>query len=81
MFEIHHLIDLAEVYARSEAVEEKTVSNRVFGDSKKLTAMRSGGDITVGRFNAAVRWFSANWPEGVDWPNGIPRPEFAKEAA
>ncbi|ASY56463.1 hypothetical protein SS05631_c15270 [Sinorhizobium sp. CCBAU 05631] len=62
-------------------VEEKTVSNRVFSDSKKLGAMRAGGDITVGRFNAAMRWFSVNWPEEAEWPAGVPRPVLQAEAA
>lgn len=81
MFEIHHLILLAAEYARLERVEEKTVSNRVFSDSKKLAAMRAGGDITVGRFNAAMLWFCANWPEGADWPEGVARPVLHPEAA
>lgn len=81
MFEIHHLILLADEYARVGAVEEKTVSHRVFDDSKKLRLLREGGDITVGRFNSAVRWFSANWPEGADWPAEIPRPACTEEAA
>jgi hypothetical protein len=80
MLTIHHLIHLAAEYARLMGVEEKTVSNRVFSDSKKLAAMRAGGDITVGRFNEALRWFSKNWPEGADWPAGVPRPLVAEAA-
>jgi len=81
MLEIHHLILLASEYARLEGVEEKTVSNRVFSDSKKLASMRAGGDITVGRFNAALVWFSANWPEGAGWPEAVVRPAALAEAA
>lgn len=74
MFEIAHLIVIAEAYAHRASVEEKTVSSRVFGDSKKLAALRGGADITVGRFNSAMRWFSANWPAEAEWPAGVPRP-------
>ena len=74
MFEIEQLIAIAEKYADFASVEEKTVSSRVFGDSKKLAALRSGADITVGRFNAAMSWFSAHWPDGLDWPEGVRRP-------
>lgn len=81
MLTIHHLILLGEQYARLLGVEEKTVSNRVFSDSKKLGAMKAGGDITVGRFNAAMRWFSENWPAGADWPAEVPRPVVHAEAA
>lgn len=81
MLEIHHLILLAAEYARLVGVEEKTVSHRVFADSKKLATMRAGGDITVGRFNAAMLWFSANWPEGSAWPEGVERSTVPAEAA
>ena len=78
MLNITHLITVADAYAKLTGVEEKTVSSRVFADSKKLTAIRSGSDITVGRYNAALEWFSGNWPEGADWPHDVPRPEAAE---
>jgi hypothetical protein len=74
MLNIDHLITVADEYGRAAQVEEKTVSSRVFQDSKKLAAIRGGSDITVGRYNAALSWFSANWPEGADWPHDVPRP-------
>lgn len=74
MLNAQHLIRIAEEYARCSQLEEKTVSSRVFQDSKKLGAIRSGSDITIGRFNAALNWFSDNWPEDADWPEGIVRP-------
>lgn len=81
MFDIADLVTLADTYGRHAEIEEKTVSSRVFADSKKLSALRTGSDITVGRFNAAMQWFSDNWPEAVDWPEGVVRPETMKEAA
>ncbi len=66
---------VADAYAKLTGVEEKTVSSRVFADSKKLTAIRAGSDITVGRYNTALGWFSENWPEGSVWPHDVPRPE------
>ncbi len=63
------MIDISTLIARADAYklaaglsEDKTVSHRVFGDSKKLTSLRKGADITVGRFNAAMEWFDRNWP-------------------
>ena len=75
MLNIEHLITVADEYGRAAQVEEKTVSSRVFQDSKKLAAIRGGSDITVGRYNSALAWFSQNWPEGADWPHSVPRPE------
>ena len=74
MLNIKHLITVADEYGRISEIEEKTVSSRVFNDGKKLSAIRSGSDITVGRYNAALAWFSEHWPEGKVWPHGVPRP-------
>lgn len=79
MLNVKHLITVADTYRRLESVEEKTVSSRVFSDSKKLAALRSGADITVGRFNDAMCWFSENWPRGKNWPSSVPRPVPARK--
>lgn len=74
MIDITHLLHLADEYNRAMLTEDKTVSSRAFGDSKKISALRAGADITVGRFNAAIMWFSDNWPEKACWPANISRP-------
>jgi hypothetical protein len=51
------------------------VSTLVFNEGKKLEAIASrGADLATGRFENAMRWFSAHWPEGCDWPSDVPRP-------
>lgn len=77
MIEISALLTLSDAYQAATGVPETTVSHRLFGDTKKLAGMRGGADITVGRFNHALVWFSANWPEGTDWPDNVARPEPA----
>jgi hypothetical protein len=74
MIEIAHLIAVADAYQAAVPVEDKTLSFRVFGDSKKLGALRAGADITTQRFNAALKWFEANWPDGAVWPGAVDRP-------
>lgn len=74
MLNTAHLITVADAYRAATNTEDKTVSSRVFQDSKKLGAIRGGADITVGRYNAALAWFSANWPDGAAWPHDVPRP-------
>lgn len=75
------LLTLADRYAVALGVPDITVSSRVFRDSKKIAALRGDADITLGRFNEAIEWFSANWPESVDWPGNIPRPPATGAAA
>lgn len=61
--DIHALIERADAYkAAAGLTDDTTVSYRVFSDTKKLTALRQGADITTRRFNAAMAWFDENWP-------------------
>jgi hypothetical protein len=80
MTEIAHLLSLADAFIAATSIKEVTLSHRVFGDSKKLSAIRNGADITLGRFNASMEWFSANWPEGIEWPADVIRPATEKAA-
>lgn len=70
MIQISDLIAIADQYKAAAGVDsDTTVSSRVFDDTKKLTALRTNGaDITVGRFNAALEWFAANWPKDAAMP-------------
>lgn len=61
--EIADLIARADGYKAAAGIaDDSTVSYRVFGDTKKLGAMRRGADITTRRFKAAMQWFDQNWP-------------------
>lgn len=66
------IVRIADLYAAAlGGLPEKTVSYRVFSDSKKLAMIRGGADITVGRYNMAMRWFAAFWPEGHSLPREL----------
>lgn len=79
MIDLNTLIARADEYKVASGVaEDSTVSYRVFGDTKKLAAMRAGADITTRRFNAAMRWFDQNWPSSK--PAALaPNPEHSHE--
>ncbi|GLK65668.1 hypothetical protein [Paracoccus kondratievae] len=62
-------MDIADLIARADEykaatgiADDSTVSYRVFGDTKKLGALRRGADITTRRFKAAMLWFDKNCP-------------------
>lgn len=66
---IPDLLVVADAWKAATGIErDTTLSHRMFGDSKRLGQLREGRDITVGRFNAAMTWFAANWPEGAAMP-------------
>jgi len=79
MVKIFYLLKVIDVYQSATGLADSTISNYVFNDGKLVKRLRSGRDITVGRFNYALRWFSAHWPQGAVWPDDIARPEVEAE--
>jgi hypothetical protein len=77
---IEQLLRVARAYGKILDVPLSTVSSRAFNDGKKLAALEEGADITVGRLEDAMRWFSDRWPDG-DWPSEVPRPLPAEARA
>lgn len=71
------IVELSRRYAAAHDIPISTVSSRLFDDGKKIAALENGADINLGRFNKALHWFSDNWPKSAEWPQEIPRPEFA----
>ena len=71
---IENILTLSRAYAKAEKVSLTTVSWRVFGDTKKLRVLQTGGDLRTKRAAAALQWFGDNWPEKATWPRGIERP-------
>lgn len=50
------------------------VSTIVFNDGKKLAAIEGGADLQTSKFEQAMAWFSAHWPDDTAWPDDVPRP-------
>lgn len=68
-------LTVAETFAEASALELRTVSSRVFDDGKVLPGLKAGlRTISFARAEAAMLWFSENWPEAAAWPAGVPRP-------
>lgn len=74
------ILHLAEAFAAAKGITLSAVSSRVFDDSKKLAAIKDGADLTLKRAAAALQWFSAHWPDGVEWPHDLARPAPSSEA-
>lgn len=63
-----------EAYMDARRLSESRVSTLVFGAGHRILLVRKGGDIGARKVDAALRWFSANWPDGAEWPAGVERP-------
>ncbi|WP_245515051.1 hypothetical protein [Jiella endophytica] len=75
------LIHVADRYCQAVGLSRARVSTIVLGRGSKLDDLARGGDVTTRIFEQAVSWFSANWPDGTDWPNGIARPAPQPQAS
>lgn len=78
---INHLTTLAHAYAAHTGLALSTVSTRVANDGKFFRRLDEGAGVTVGRANRIMRWFCVNWPEDLEWPQGIPRPSRQRRRA
>ncbi len=70
-----HLISLIEAYSEAKGLSPSRVTTLVMNSGAVFGHLVQGGDITVGRYERAVLWFSTNWPADVAWPEGVSRPQ------
>ena len=75
------LLTLFECYCQRAKLSQARVSTLVFNHGGRIARIRAGRDFTVGSYERALRWFSDQWPEELSWPEGIPRPSRAGQAA
>lgn len=69
------LLSVVEAYSSGKGWKEATASSRIFNDGKKVSQLRAGASITISRLNDALRFMSDDWPEGVEWPSDVTRPD------
>lgn len=68
----HHLLDLCDRYRAAAGIEqEKTLSHRIFRDSGRLGRLRGEADITLGSYNAAMRYLALHWPDDAQRPEAL----------
>jgi len=68
------LIAVCEAYAVAKKISISTLSTQLLNGGGRLPAIAAGGDLNTGKFEEAMSWLSANWPENAVWPAEIARP-------
>jgi hypothetical protein len=76
-----HLLTLSEQFGSARDLGEATVGRHCAADGRFFLRIREGKTFTAKKYDDVVLWFSQNWPVGVVWPESIPRPIAAREAA
>lgn len=75
------LLTLANAFALAKNVSLATIGQRCLNDSSFLVRVSAGSNFTFRTFDRVVAWFSANWPEGTEWPAEVKRPVREEAAA
>lgn len=68
------LLKVCESYCAATDLSRGRLGTLVFNDGKAFERIAGGGDLNTRSYEKAMLWFSANWPEGLAWPDDVERP-------
>lgn len=75
------LINLATCLAQHQNVTHFAISMRASGKGDFFKRLMEGGDCRTTTARNLMNYFAVNWPEDLEWPEGVPRPEPSKTSA
>ena len=70
---------LARIYAARSNYRLSTVARYMGGSGDTISRLEAGHDLTMRRYNRFMQWFSDHWPDDLEWPSDIPRPDPARD--
>ena len=69
------LLLLAARHSAASGESRAALAKAIFGRGGHFEDLAEGRrDIATGTFERAMAWFSANWPDGAEWPEDVERP-------
>ena len=70
-----HLLDLSRTFSDATKISPATVGKRALNDNTVFARLAAGDmGFNIRTYDRLVGWFSDNWPEDSEWPEGIERP-------
>jgi hypothetical protein len=64
----------AELYAKHSGRTLRTVALYATGNDLFFINIDQGSSFQVKIYDRGMAWLSANWPDDLPWPVGVPRP-------
>ncbi len=79
--DIDWILQLARIYGSAKGYSRSTVSLRIANQGSLFKRLEGGSSsLTLRRRDHIIQAFSDRWPEDLDWPPDIPRPEPSADA-
>jgi hypothetical protein len=75
------LLALADRLAAHEGVTHWAVSQRLLRKGDFFQRLRLGSDCRTATYRRVLELFDRAWPSDLEWPEDVPRPERAGDAA
>lgn len=77
-----NLLRCAEAYARAKGIGLPTLARQSAGDWRFFDRLSDDAKtFTARKYDEVISWFSANWPEGLEWPAEVTRPALMNTPA
>ena len=72
---MHDIEKLARTFSGHTHLKLSTIANYAVNDGKMFIRFEKGGSCTLKTATRMMNWLSERWPEDLEWPADIPRPE------
>jgi hypothetical protein len=78
-----HLLALARGYAAARGDLALSTVGRLAADDWRFFERVQDDEktFTARKYDEIIEWFSANWPDGAQWPSDVRRPQPANGEA
>ena len=74
-------VALADAYRTTNPLSESRLGQLAAGNPMFYSRLRAGSSCTIRLYARVLGWFSGHWPDGLEWPPDVPRPEPAPSPA
>lgn len=81
MSAIGPFLAVVDAFCAAREISEARASTLILNGGSRIGSIRAGrSDIGTRRLEEAMQWLADNWPEGAEWPAGVPRPPKSEAA-
>ncbi len=69
------IVRIGKIFADHKGISLSTLGRKTANHGLFFKRLQAGHDLTTRRAERVVQYLSDHWPDGLEWPGDIPRPE------